>query len=156
MKKLLKKLLISLFMLVTLATNLSAQDVSVSLTRNYINGNTTWDTFFYYDLFHSRLIYPYSGTNHTLGINIEKSNVFMNFEMGLSNYGNLHFTNYDINEGRDYDWTGNFLQHVSSSDIIFNNNDYKFVLKYKKDYHNSHNNFHYISEMVGRPKYDKK
>lgn len=123
-----KKLLIALVMLVTLITSLSAQDVTVSLTRNYVNGETTWDTFFYYDIFHSRLIYPYSGKTHTLGINVAKSDFFMDFEMGLSNYGNLHFTKYDVNEGRDSDWSGDYLQRVFSSDIIFGNNEYKLNL----------------------------
>lgn len=128
-----RKLLIGLVMLLAFfATNLQAQvfgtDVSVSLTRSYINGNTTWDTFFYYDVVHSQLIYPYNGRTHSLGINVAKSDFFFNFEMGLSNYGNVHFTKYDVNEGRDYDWSGNYLQYVSSSDIIFGNSDYKVNL----------------------------
>ncbi len=115
-------------MLMTLVTSLPAQDVTVSLTRNYVNGETTWDSFFYYDIFHSRLMYPYSGRTHTLGINVEKSDIFMDFEMGLSNYGNLHFTKYNVHEGRDSDWNGDFLRRVFSSDIIFDNSDYKLNL----------------------------
>lgn len=123
-----KKLIISLVMFLAFATGLQAQNVSVSLTRNYMNGNTTWDTFFYYDIIHSRLTLPYSGRTHTLGINVEKSDIFLNFEMGLSNYGNLHLAKYNVNEGRDSDWNGNFLRHVSSSDLLFDNSDYKLNL----------------------------